>query len=147
MGRDTPRSHVKLNLQVLSASNRRDGAPRRSYGAHSKVRLRLEAEAQLNSMTRPDKPSKGRPNWPVFVMSVGEVAGAKLSRFRMLNALKKLLRNSSLAFSPSQREFGNKKFFPKDKSSWVNPGPRKCCGSDSLAQRCPAGRDLRRWGN
>src|SRR5712691_12483272 len=76
-------------------------------------------------MTRPERPSRGRPNCPVLTTSVGALAGANDSRFNMLRALKKLLRNSSLAFSPSQREFGRRKFFPKERSSWVNPGPEK----------------------
>src|SRR2546422_173385 len=77
-------------------------------------------------MTRPDKPSNGRPNCPVLTTSVGAVAGARVSRFRMLNALKKLLRNSSLAFSPSTREFGRRKFLPKDKSSCESPATGDC---------------------
>src|SRR5260370_23846185 len=76
-------------------------------------------------MTRPERPSNGLPNCPALGMSVGDVAGANDSRFKILKALKKLLRNSSLAFSPSTREFGIRKFFPKDRSSWVNPGPSK----------------------
>src|SRR6202007_1794851 len=83
-------------------------------------------------MTRPERPSNGRPNCPVLGMSVGEVAGANVSRFNMLKALKKLLRNSSLAPSPSTRVFGRLKSLPKDTSSWVNPGPSKM-----LRQRHP----------
>src|SRR6516162_8380053 len=76
-------------------------------------------------MTRPERPSSGRPNCPELTTSVGAVAGARDSRFRMLRALKKLLRNSSLAFSPRKGEFGRLKFFPKEESSCVNPGPTK----------------------
>src|SRR5215831_11160865 len=83
-------------------------------------------------MTRPERPSSGRPNCPELTISVGAVAGARDSRFKMLSALKKLLRNSNLAFSPRTRELGRLKFFPKDKSSWVNPGPLKM-----LRQRQP----------
>src|SRR5215472_6333326 len=90
-------------------------------------------------MTRPERPSKGRPNWLVFVMSVGEVAGAKLWKFRMLNALKKLLRNSSLAFSPRAREFGRLKFFPKERSTWVNPGPSKMLRQRQPGPKVPGG--------
>src|SRR6267154_4028979 len=76
-------------------------------------------------ITRPENQYRGWPNCPALRMSVGDVAGANDSRFKMLKALKKLLRNSSLAFSPSTRELGIRKFFPKDRSSWVNPGPSK----------------------
>src|SRR6266436_7462094 len=90
-------------------------------------------------MTRPERPSRGRPNCPALTMSVGELAGANDSRFSMFRALKKLLRNSSLAFSPSTREFGSRKFFPKDKSSWVNPGPVKILRQRQPGPKVPGG--------
>src|ERR1700676_4260662 len=58
-------------------------------------------------------------------MSVGEVAGAKDSKFRMLRALKKLDRSSNFAASPMKRARGKLKFLPKDTSKDVYPGPAK----------------------
>src|SRR5260370_11191884 len=76
-------------------------------------------------MTRPESPSEGRPKLPVFLMSVGVVAGIRGVRFRMLKALKKFARNPSFAPSPMSRIAGNWKSLPKDKSTDVDPGPVK----------------------
>src|ERR1700686_4552209 len=90
-------------------------------------------------MTRPESPSVGLPNWPVLVISVGAVAGARDSRLRILKALKKLARSSRPAFSPKMREAGNLKFLPKDKSMAVEPGPVKMLRQRQPGPKVPGG--------
>src|ERR1700733_8845691 len=76
-------------------------------------------------MTRPARPSDGRPKFAVLMMSVCAVAGINGVRLRMLNALKKLARIASFDPSPRKPTLGSVKSLPAVRSTDVYPGPLK----------------------
>ena len=92
-------------------------------------------------MTRPAKPSDGRPKFAVFAISVGWVAGMNGVKFRMLKTLKKLARIASLEPSPRNATLGIAKSLPTVRSTDVYPGPLKI-----LRQRQPGPRSYVEFG-
>jgi hypothetical protein len=59
-------------------------------------------------MILPARPSDVRPKLPVFLMSVGAVAGIKGERFKTLKTLKKLARIASLDPPPKKATLGSR---------------------------------------
>src|SRR5665213_683768 len=74
-------------------------------------------------MTRPAKPSEGRPKLPVFMMSVGAVAGRSGVKFKVLKTLNMLARMASIEPVPKNLISGNTKSLPRVTSTEVYPGP------------------------